>query len=65
MPKLLNACFSTMYSAEAGENMGKAVGGFYRELLAAGIPNAEALEMAKSYMLSLKEVSNIMNSKNQ
>jgi hypothetical protein len=63
IPALLNGVIGTLYSAEAGSNMGKAVGSFYHELLEAGIPADEAIKMAKDYMLSLKDVSGMMNNK--
>ncbi|MDF2686791.1 MAG: hypothetical protein K0S55_1974 [Clostridia bacterium] len=57
LPKLINGLMSSLYSAEAGKNMGQAVGCFYKELLEAGIPVEDALKMAKDYMLSLKDLS--------
>lgn len=61
IPLLINGIVSTLYSAEAGKNMGQAVGSLYKELLEAGIPEDAALEMAKSYMISMKDISNIMD----
>jgi hypothetical protein len=57
VPKLINGLMDSLYSAEAGKKMGQAVGSLYKELLEAGIPQDEALKMAKDYMLSLKDVS--------
>jgi len=56
LPKLINGLMSTLYSKEAGKNMGQAVGSFYKELIDAGIPTDEAMKMAKDYMLSIKDV---------
>jgi hypothetical protein len=47
----------TLYSAEAGKKMGQAVGSLYKELVDSGIPQEEALQMAKDYMLSLKDIT--------
>ena len=60
IPKLINGVLSSLYSAEAGKNMGQAVGSFYKELLEAGIPMDEALKMAKDYVLSLKDITSSM-----
>jgi hypothetical protein len=57
VPKLIGGLMDTLYSAEAGKKMGKAVGNFYKELIEAGIPTEEALKMSKDYMLSIKEIT--------
>lgn len=57
VPKLIHGVIESLYSAEAGKNMGQAVGNLYKELVESGIPPEEALKMAKDYMLSLKDIS--------
>jgi hypothetical protein len=57
LPKLINGLMASLYSAEAGKNMGQAIGSLYKELIASGIPAEDALKMAKDYMLSLKDIS--------
>lgn len=57
IPKLITGLMDTLYSAEAGKKMGKAVGNFYKELVDGGIPPEEAMKMAKDYMLSIKEIT--------
>ena len=54
VPKLISSLISTLYSAEAGKSMGQAVGNLYKELIEAGIPNEDALQMAKDYIQTLK-----------
>lgn len=61
IPKMISGLMSTLYSAEAGKNMGQAVGSFYKELLESGIPQDVALDMARNYMLSLKDLSKIID----
>lgn len=56
IPALLRALRDTVYSKEAGEHFGEAVGAFYRKLLEQGIPQEQALEMARGYMISLKDL---------
>lgn len=65
LPKLVSGLMSTMYSAESGKAMGQAVGSFYKELDDAGIPNDEALRMAKDYMLSLKDIAGSFTNNSQ
>ena len=57
LPQLINGVVSTLYSAEAGKNIGQAIGSLYKELIDSGIPEDAALDMAKSYMLSMKDIS--------
>lgn len=56
VPKLINGLIGSLYSAEAGRNLGQAVGNLYSELIAAGLPEEEARQMAKDYMLSIKSI---------
>jgi hypothetical protein len=57
VPKLITGLMDSLYSAETGKKMGQSVGSFYRELVEGGIPQDEALKMAKDYMLSIKEIA--------
>lgn len=61
IPKLLQGVMENLYSAEAGKNMGQAVGSLYKELLESGIPEDVALKMAQDYMISFKDVSKMAN----
>ncbi|MCR4403745.1 MAG: hypothetical protein NUW06_00335 [Candidatus Acetothermia bacterium] len=56
IPALLRAIRDTVYSKEAGEHFGEAVGAFYRKLVEQGIPAEQALEMARGYMISLRDL---------
>ncbi len=56
VPNLLREVLASLYSPQAGSDMGKAVGAFYKELVAAGIPSEEAIKMARDYMISLRDV---------
>ncbi|MDD4124165.1 MAG: hypothetical protein PHW77_00330 [Eubacteriales bacterium] len=57
IPKLITGLMDTVYSAESGKKMGQSVGSFYKELLESGIPQEEALKMARDYMLSMKDIT--------
>ncbi|MCL2663998.1 MAG: hypothetical protein FWE82_00145 [Defluviitaleaceae bacterium] len=56
VPKLISGLLGTLYSGEAGENMGFAVGNFYKALVESGIPNEDAVSMARDYMLSMRDM---------
>ena len=56
IPALIKALRDTVYSKEAGEHFGEAVGAFYHKLVEQGIPEDQALEMAKGYMISLRDL---------
>jgi hypothetical protein len=58
LPQLLTQLRATLFSADAGREMGQAVGSFYKELIASGIPEEEALSMAKSYIGSIQGLLN-------
>lgn len=64
VPALIKSIIETLYSPEAGVNLGRSVGALYRELITSGVPEADALEMAKDYMLSLRNIMNSVNNNN-
>ena len=61
VPKLIKDLVGSLYSPEAGANMGKAVGAYYKNLVEAGLPQDVAVEMAKDYALSVTKVMKTMN----
>ncbi|MCL0103668.1 hypothetical protein M1O51_03535 [Dehalococcoidia bacterium] len=56
IPNLLRELFKTLYSKDSAENMGDAIGTFYKKLVESGVPEKDALEMARGYMINLKDV---------
>ena len=56
VPGLLRGLRNVIYSKEAAENMADAVSTFYKKLVDAGIPRDEALDMARGYVLNLREI---------
>ena len=66
IPNLIKGIIDSLYSAEVGKGMGQAVGNMYKEMVEAGIPNEDALQMARDYMISLKDMlksTNIVGNK--
>ena len=62
IPKLITGVMNSFYTKEAGASMGQSVGAYYKELVAAGIPQEAALEMTKEFSFSLKNVMSQGNS---
>lgn len=56
VPNLLRGLRDIVYSAEAAGNMADAVATFYKKLVDAGIPREEAMDMAKGYMINLRDL---------
>jgi len=56
VPDLLRGLRNVLYSKEAAENMADAVSAFYKKLVDAGIPKEEAMDMARGYVLNLREL---------
>ncbi|WP_232697758.1 hypothetical protein [Brevibacillus daliensis] len=65
VPSLITNLLKTIYSEEAGANIGKAVGALYKELIAAGISQELASKMASDYMFSLKDVTKNVDVKSE
>ncbi|QSO52038.1 hypothetical protein JZ785_25330 [Alicyclobacillus curvatus] len=61
VPDLLMKLFKILYSEESAKEMGRAVGGLYKELANAGIPQEMALKMASDYMFAVKDITKIVN----
>ena len=49
IPTLIKNILSSVFSEEAGRNMGKAAAAFYKELKDSGIPNETAIRMTEDY----------------
>jgi len=50
IPALIKNIIASVFSEEAGRNMGKAAGAFYKELKDSGMPENLALQMTENYM---------------
>ncbi len=56
VPSLLRGIRDILYSKESAENMAESVGTFYKKLMEAGIPREDALDMARGYMINLRDI---------
>ncbi len=56
VPGLLRGLRDVLYSVEAAEGMAGAVATFYKKLVDAGIPREDAMDMARGYMINLRDI---------
>jgi hypothetical protein len=56
IPSLLRGLRDVLYSKESAENMAESVGTFYKKLVESGIPKEDALDMARGYMINLRDI---------
>jgi len=50
VPALIKSVIASVFSEEAGRNMGKAAGAFYKELIDSGMPPDVAVRMTENYI---------------
>jgi len=60
IPALLKGIIGSIFSAEAGRNMGAAAANFYKELLAGGIPKEAALKMTQDYIKTFTDLGALL-----
>ncbi len=61
VPHLLRSIRDLLYSPEAATQMARAVGSFYKELIAAGMSAGEAMALTRDYMATLKSVNGMIS----
>ena len=62
--KLIRSVMDSLFSPEAGGNLGKAVAEFYKQLKDSGVPPEEAMAMAKDYLGTLTNWSKMIKDVN-
>ena len=60
IPALLRNIIASVFSEEAGRNMGKAAGAFYKELKDSGMPDGQALKMTEDYMKTFTSLGDLV-----
>ena len=60
VPALIKNIISSVFSEEAGRNMGKAAGAFYKELRDSGMPDDIALKMTQDYMKTFTSLGDLL-----
>jgi hypothetical protein len=60
IPNLLKSIIGSVFSEEAGRDMGKAAAAFYKELKEAGMPEETAVKMTENYISVFTSLSDVM-----
>lgn len=60
IPSLIKGIINSVFSEEAGKEMGKAAGAFYKELKESGMPNEIAVKMTEDYISTFTNIGKLM-----
>ncbi len=60
VPALIKGIVGSVFSEEAGRDMGKAAGAFYKELKESGMPDETAVKMTENYLGVFTSLGDIM-----
>jgi hypothetical protein len=62
IPALIKSILSSVFSEEAGRNMGKAAAAYYKELKDGGLPEQVAVKMTEEYMRTFTSLGDMLRS---
>jgi len=62
VPALIKSILSSVFSEEAGRNMGKAAAAYYKELKSGGLPEQVAVKMTEDYMRTFTSIGEMLRS---
>lgn len=62
VPALIKSVLSSVFSEEAGRNMGKAAAAYYKELKDGGLPEQVAVKMTEDYMRTFTSLGDMLRS---
>jgi len=60
IPALIKSILSTVFSEEAGRNMGKAAAAYYKELKQGGLPEEVAVKLTQEYMRTFTSLGDML-----
>ncbi|MEM3577276.1 MAG: hypothetical protein QXX51_02320 [Candidatus Bathyarchaeia archaeon] len=60
VPNLIKAIIASVFSEEAGRDMGRAAAAFYKELKDAGLPEEIAVKMTENYVSVFTSLGDVM-----
>jgi hypothetical protein len=60
VPALIKSIIGSVFSEEAGRDMGKAAAAFYKELKGAGMPEETAVRMTENYVSVFTSLGDVM-----
>jgi hypothetical protein len=59
IPTMIKSIMNSVFSEEAGKNMGKAAAAYYKELKTGGLPDEVAVKLTQEYMQTFTNISQI------
>ena len=59
IPTMIKSIMSSVFSEEAGKNMGKAAAAYYKELKTGGLPDEVAVKLTQEYMQTFTNISQL------
>jgi hypothetical protein len=62
IPAMIKNILSSVFSEEAGRNMGKAAAAYYKELKDGGLPEPVAVKMTEEYMRTFTSLGDMLRS---
>jgi hypothetical protein len=62
VPALIKSLLSSVFSEEAGRNMGKAAAAYYKELKNGGLPEQVAVKLTEDYMRTFTSLGDMLRS---
>jgi hypothetical protein len=62
IPAMIKSILSSVFSEEAGRNMGKAAAAYYKELKEGGLPEPVAVKMTEEYMRTFTSLGDMLRS---
>lgn len=60
IPTLIKSILASVFSEEAGKNMGKAAAAYYKELKNGGLPEAVAVKLTEDYMRTFTSLGDML-----
>ncbi|HVP16011.1 MAG TPA: hypothetical protein VMT42_01425 [candidate division Zixibacteria bacterium] len=62
VPTLIKSVLASVFSEEAGRNMGKAAAAYYKQLKEGGLPEQVAVKMTEDYMKTFTSIGEMLRS---
>ena len=60
IPTMIKSIMSSVFSEEAGKNMGKAAAAYYKELKNGGLPDEVAVKLTQEYMQTFTNIGQLL-----
>jgi hypothetical protein len=60
IPTMIKSILSSVFSEEAGRNMGKAAAAYYKELKDGGLPEQVAVKLTEEYMRTFTSIGDML-----